>query len=168
MVTKVVTPNDVDNETIVINKNNKLESPRSKDTGLVTLPTTTNVADGAWLKVRRIGDVVFLYGGGLKYDLWGMKGKTESGFSASYTLYPSRIRIVNPNMIPVGFRADASTIFSTFEDDTRTPKGSIYVGGVKDSNYIAFDYQGVVPDIGWKNLRVPIVTWTTSDPFPEL
>ncbi len=165
---KVAQDINVDNETIVINGNNQLESPRNKDTGLVTLTTTANVADGAWLKLRRIGNVVFLYGGGLRYDLWGMKGKTESGFFASYSLYPSRIRIVNPNMIPVGFRADASTIFSTFEDDTRTPKGSIYVGGVKDANYIAFDYQGEVPDIGWKNLRVPIVTWTTSDPFPEL
>jgi len=47
MVTKVVTSNDVDNETIVINKNNKLESPRSKDTGLVPLVTTTNVETGA-------------------------------------------------------------------------------------------------------------------------
>lgn len=165
---KVAQDINVDNETIVINKNNQLESPRNKDTGLVTLTTTASVANGAWLKLRRIGNVVFLYGGGLRHDLWGMKGKTESGFSASYALYPSRIRIVNPNMIPVGFRSDASTIFSTFEDDTRTPKGSIYVGGVKDANYIAFDYQGEVPDIGWKNLRVPIVTWTTSDPFPEL
>ena len=168
MVIKVVTSNDVDNETIVINKNNKLESPRSKDSGLVTLKTTTSVADGSWLKLRRIGNVVFMYAGGLRYDLWGMKGKTETGFKASYALYPSRIRIVDPNMIPVGFRSDASTIFSTFEDDTRTPKGSIYVGGVKDANYIAFDYQGEVPDVGWKNLRVPIVSWTTSDPFPEL
>lgn len=168
MVRKIVTENDVDNKTIVVSDSFKLESPASKDTGLVSLPTTTSVADGAWLKVRRIGNVVFLYGGGLKYDLWGMKGKNETGFKASYTLYPSRIRIVDPNMIPVGFRSDASTIFNTFADDTRTQKGSIYVGGVKDANYIAFDYQGDVPNIGWKNLRIPIVSWTTSDPFPKI
>ena len=165
---KVAQDINVDNVTITINTKNLLESPASKDSGLVTLKTTTSVADGSWLKLRRIGNVVFMYAGGLRYDLWGMKGKTETGFKASYALYPSRIRIVDPNMIPVGFRSDASTIFSTFEDDTRTPKGSIYVGGVKDSNYIAFEYQGEVPDIDWKNLRVPIVSWTTSDPFPEL
>ena len=165
---KVVQEIDIDDVTIVINKANLLESPASKDSGLVTLKTTTSVADGSWLKLRRIGNVVFMYAGGLRYDLWGMKGKTETGFKASYSLYPSRIRIVDPNMIPVGFRSDASTIFSTFEDDSRSPKGSIYIGGVKDSNWIGFDFQGEVPDIGWKNLRVPIVSWTTSDPFPEL
>lgn len=160
---------DLDNKTVVINQDDKVESIAGKDTGLVTIPTTTNVADGAWIKLRRIGNVVFMYAGGLKYDLWGMKGTNEVGFFRTYPIstYPSRLRVVNPNMIPEGFRSEASTILSTFEDDTRKPQGSIYIGGVKDSNYIAFEYQGDIPETGWKNLRVPIVSWTTADPFPD-
>ena len=166
---KVAQDINVDNTTIVINRHHQLESPHSKDTGLVQLTTTPNVADGAWLKLRRIGNVVFLYAGGLRWDLWGVKGKTEKGFALSHgATYPSRIRLVAAQGIPMGFRADASTIFSTFEDDSRSPKGSIYIGGVKDSNWIGFDFQGEVPDEGWKNLRVPITSWTTSDPFPDL
>lgn len=169
MVTKVVTSNDVDNETIVINKNNKLESPRSKDSGLVPLVTTTNVATGATLKLRRIGNVVFLFGGGLRYDLFGVKGKTETGFRAQGGGLQNRIKLVDNQGIPVGFRADASTIASLYNDDTRDTEGSIYIAGIKDSNYIGYTFPTTpYPDVGTKNLRVPIISWTTSDPFPEL
>lgn len=168
MATKIITDQDVDNRSIIIGSSNKLEAMASKDSGLITLPCTTNVANGTWLKLRRVGNVVYLLAGGLRHDLWGMKGTSETGFFRSYSAatYPGRLRIVNAQGIPVGFRSDASTIFSTFDDDLRTPKGSIYVGGVRDANYIAFDYQGEVPAVGYKNLRVPIVSWITSDPFP--
>lgn len=168
MTLKVITYQDVDNRSIIIGSANKLEAMASKDSGLIQLPTTTNVADGSWIKLRRVGNVVYFLAGGLRYDLWGMKGTTEQGFFRSYSAatYPGRLRIVAPQGIPVGFRSDASTIFSTFDDDLRIPKGSIYVGGVRDANYIAFDYQGEVPAVGYKNLRVPIVSWITSDPFP--
>ena len=166
---KVVQEINVDNETIVINKNNQLESPRSKDTGLVTLVTTTNVETGATLKLRRIGNVVFLFGGGLRYDLFGVKGKTEAGFVAQGGGLKNRIKLVNNDGIPVGFRADASTIASLYNDDTRDTEGSIYIAGIKDSNYIGYTFPtSPYPDVGTKNLRVPIISWTTSDPFPDL
>lgn len=165
---KVVQEINVDNETIIINKNNQLESPRSKDTGLVTLVTTTNVETGATLKLRRIGNVVFLFGGGLRYDLFGVKGKTETGFRAQAGGLQNRIKLVDNQGNPVGFRADASTIASLYNDDTRDTEGSIYIAGVKDSNYIGYTFPtSPYPDVGTKNLRVPIISWTTSDPFPE-
>lgn len=166
---KVAQDINVDNETIVINKNNQLESPRSKDSGLVPLVTTTNVETGATLKLRRIGNVVFLFGGGLRYDLFGVKGKTETGFKAQAGGLQNRIKLVDNQGIPVGFRADASTIASLYNDDTRDTEGSIYIAGIKDSNYIGYTFPtSPYPDVGTKNLRVPIISWTTSDPFPEL
>ena len=166
---KVAQDINVDNETIVINKNNQLESPRSKDSGLVPLVTTTNVETGATLKLRRIGNVVFLFGGGLRYDLFGVKGKTETGFRSQGGGLQNRIKLVDNQGIPVGFRADASTIASLYNDDTRDTEGSIYIAGIKDSNYIGYTFPTTpYPDVGTKNLRVPIISWTTSDPFPEL
>ena len=166
---KVAQDINVNNETIVINKNNQLESPRSKDSGLVPLVTTTNVETGATLKLRRIGNVVFLFGGGLRYDLFGVKGKTETGFRAQGGGLKNRIKLVDNQGIPVGFRADASTIASLYNDDTRDTEGSIYIAGIKDSNYIGYTFPtSPYPDVGTKNLRVPIISWTTSDPFPEL
>lgn len=166
---KVAQDINVDNETIVINKNKQLESPRSKDTGLVPLVTTTNVATGATLKLRRIGNVVFLFGGGLRYDLFGVKGKTETGFRSQGGGLQNRIKLVDNQGIPVGFRADASTIASLYNDDTRDTEGSIYIAGIKDSNYIGYTFPTTpYPDVGTKNLRVPIISWTTSDPFPDL
>lgn len=166
---KVAQDINIDNETIIINKNNQLESPRSKDSGLVPLVTTTNVETGATLKLRRIGNVVFLFGGGLRYDLFGVKGKTETGFVAQGGGLQNRIKLVNNQGIPVGFRADASTIASLYNDDTRDTEGSIYIAGIKDSNYIGYTFPtSPYPDVGTKNLRVPIISWTTSDPFPDL
>lgn len=166
---KVAQEINVDNETIVINKKYQLESPRSKDTGLVTLVTTTNVETEATLKLRRIGNVVFLFGGGLRYDLFGVKGKTETGFRSQGGGLQNRIKLVDNQGIPVGFRADASTIASLYNDDTRDTEGSIYIAGIKDSNYIGYTFPTTpYPDVGTKNLRVPIISWTTSDPFPEL
>ena len=166
---KVAQDINVDNETIVINKNNQLESPRSKDSGLVPLVTTTNVETGATLKLRRIGNVVFLFGGGLRYDLFGVKGKTETGFRAQGGGLKNRNKLVDNQGIPVGFRADASTIASLYNDDTRDTEGSIYIAGIKDSNYIGYTFPtSPYPDVGTKNLRVPIISWTTSDPFPDL
>ena len=166
---KVAQDINVDNDTIVINKNNQLESPRSKDSGLVPLVTTTNVETGATLKLRRIGNVVFLFGGGLRYDLFGVKGKTETGFRAQGGGLKNRIKLVDNQGIPVGFRADASTIASLYNDDTRDTEGSIYIAGIKDSNYIGYTFPtSPYPDVGTKNLRVPIISWTTSDPFPDL
>lgn len=166
---KVAQDINVDGTTIVINRNNQLESPQSKDSGLISLVTTTNVETGATLKLRRIGNIVFLYGGGLRYDLFGVKGKTETGFVAQGGGLQNRIKLVNNQGIPVGFRADASTIASLYNDDTRDTEGSIYIAGIKDSNYIGYTFPTTpYPDVGTKNLRVPIISWTTSDPFPEL
>lgn len=160
---------NLDNKTLVLTPDNKLESPASKDSGLVTLVTTTNVATGATLKLRRIGNIVFLFAGGLRYDLFGINGKTEAGFAAQGGGIGNRIKLVNNQGIPVGFRADASTIAPLFNDDTRAPEGSLYIAGIKDANYIGYAFPTApYPDVGTKNLRVPIISWTTSDPFPTL
>ena len=46
------------------------------DTGLITLKTL-NLKPGAFIKLRRIDNTVFLYTGGLSWGLWGVLGKKK-------------------------------------------------------------------------------------------
>lgn len=142
------------------------------DTGLVNA-VTKNLKPGAYIKLRRQGNLVSCHMGGLSWGLFGYLGKKESGFSPRQA---GRVEVIGSGGIPLGFRADDSCGFSLFDDDTNRAVAGIYVGGVGDSNFMRFTpYHAdpkikgndAIPDIGPKNLRPPAMMWTTSDPWPD-
>jgi hypothetical protein len=227
MTTKVVTSTDIDNKTIVINSDSKLEvaytanaligagrpdKPETTngvvkgtehdgmmyqstdgagvgaylwqrvngkwvviygDTGLVTVKNTKSLKAGAYIKFQRINNTVYCFMGGLSFDLFGYAGKTEKGF---YSRQPARIEVIGQGGIPEGFRASVSLSFQLFDDDTNKPVAGVYVGGVKDANFMRFTpyKEGAtgkpsndwIPDVGPANLRPQAMAWTTDDPFP--
>lgn len=137
------------------------------DTGLVELKTI-NLKPKAYVKIRRIDNTVYMFTGGLTWDLWGVLGKKETGYIKNRHMHlPKRLDIVTQGGIPEGFRADASTLSLIFEDDSKMPYMSLYVAGKNDANWIGISYHNDVPDIGLNNLRCPIISWTTSDPYPN-
>ena len=128
---------------------------------------------GAYVKLQRINNTVYCFMGGLSFDLFGYAGKTEKGF---YSRQPARIEVIGQGDIPEGFRASASLNFQLFDDDTNRPVAGVYVGGVKDSNFMRFTpyKEGAtgrptndwIPDVGSSNLRPQAMAWTTDEPFP--
>ena len=227
MATKFATPLDIDNKTIVLNSDNKLEvaytsnaliGPGRPDdpsttngvingtehdgmmyqstdgagvgaylwqrvndkwvvvsgnTGLITLKNTKSLKPNAYIKLQRINNTVYCFMGGLSYDLFGYAGKTEKGF---YSRQPARVEVIGQGGIPVGFRASVSLNFQLFDDDTNKPVAGVYVGGVKDANFMRFTpyKEGAtgrptndwIPDVGPTNLRPQAMAWTTDEPFP--
>ena len=227
MATKFATPLDIDNKTIVVNSENKLEvaytsnaliGPGRPDdpsttngvikgtehdgmmyqstdgagvgaylwqrindkwvvvsgnTGLITLKNTKSLKPNAYIKLQRINNTVYCFMGGLSYDLFGYAGKTEKGF---FSRQPARLEVIGQGGIPVGFRASVSLNFQLFDDDTNKPVAGVYVGGVKDANFMRFTpyKEGAtgrptndwIPDVGPTNLRPQAMTWTTDEPFP--
>lgn len=227
MATKFATPLDIDNKTIVVNSENKLEvaytsnaligpgrpdKPETTgsvikgtehdgmmyqstngagvgaylwqrvngkwivvygDTGLITLTKTKSLKPNAYIKLQRINNTVYCFMGGLSWDLFGYAGKTEKGF---YSRQPARVEVIGQGDIPEGFRASVSLNFQLFDDDTNKPVAGVYVGGVKDSNFMRFTpyKEGAtgqptndwIPDVGPSNLRPQAMSWTTDDPFP--
>lgn len=227
MATKFATPSDIDNKTIVLNSDNKLEvaytsnalvGPGRPDdpsttngvikdtetdgmmyqstdgagvgaylwqrvndkwvvvygnTGLITLKNTKSLKPNAYIKLQRINNTVYCFMGGLSFDLFGYAGKTEKGF---YSRQPARIEVIGQGGIPVGFRASVSLNFQLFDDDTNKPVAGVYVGGVKDANFMRFTpyKEGAtgkptndwIPDVGPTNLRPQAMVWTTDEPFP--
>ena len=228
MATKFATPSDIDNKTIVLNSDNKLEVAYTSNalvgsgrpdkpattngiikgaetdgtmyqstdgagvgaflwlrvdgkwvvvlgnTGLVTLKNVKSLKSGAYIKLQRINNTVYCFMGGLNWDLFGFLGKKENGYVGRGA---GRIEVISPEQIPVGFRASVSLNFQLFDDDTNKAVAGIYVGGVKDSNFMRFTpyKEGAtgersddwVPDVGPTNLRPQSMIWTTDDPFPS-
>ena len=137
------------------------------DTGLVNLKVL-NLKPGAFIKLRRVDNTIFLYTGGLSWGLWGVLGKRENGYIKDRHLHlPKRLDVVRQGDIPEGFRADASTMALVFDDDSKLPYMTLYVGGRDDSNWMGITYHNDVPDNGPGNLRCPIFSWTTSEPYPN-
>lgn len=227
MATKFATPLDIDNKTIVLNSDNKLEvaytsnaligpgRPDKPDTtggvikgtehdgmmyqstdgagvgaylwqrvngewivvygntGLITLKNTKSLKPNAYIKLQRINNTVYCFMGGLSFDLFGYAGKTEKGF---YSRQPARVEVIGQGGIPEGFRASVSLNFQLFDDDTNKPVAGVYVGGVKDANFMRFTpyKEGAtgrptndwIPDVGPTNLRPQAMAWTTDEPFP--
>lgn len=227
MATKFATPSDIDNKTIVLNSENKLEvaytsnariGPGRPDdpsttngvikgtetddmmyqstdgagvgaflwqrvndkwvvvsgnTGLITLKNTKSLKPNAYIKLQRINNTVYCFMGGLSYDLFGYAGKTEKGF---FSRQPARVEVIGQGGIPEGFRASVSLNFQLFDDDTNKPVAGVYVGGVKDANFMRFTpyKEGAtgkptndwIPDVGPTNLRPQAMMWTTDEPFP--
>jgi len=227
MATKFATPLDIDNKTIVINSDHKLEvaytsnaligpgRPDKPDTtggvikgtehdgmmyqstngagvgaylwqcvndkwvvvygntGLITLKNTKSLKPNAYIKLQRINNTVYCFMGGLSFDLFGYAGKKENGF---YSRQPARIEVIGQGGIPVGFRANVSLNFQLFDDDTNKPVAGVYVGGVKDANFMRFTpyKEGAtgnptndwIPDVDPTNLRPQAMVWTTDEPFP--
>ena len=227
MATKFATPLDIDNKTIVVNSENKLEvaytsnaliGPGRPDkpettggvikgtehdgmmyqstdgadvgaylwqrvngkwivvygnTGLITLKNAKSLKPNAYIKLQRINNTVYCFMGGLSFDLFGYAGKTEKGF---YSRQPARVEVIGQGGIPEGFRASVSLNFQLFDDDTNKPVAGVYVGGVKDANFMRFTpyKEGAtgrptndwIPDVGPTNLRPQAMAWTTDEPFP--
>lgn len=137
------------------------------DTGLVEVKTL-NLKPGAYVKLRRIDNIVYMYTGGLTWGLWGVLGKKEKNYIKDrHREAPRRHDIVRTGGIPVGFRSDAATMVLAFNDDTYLPYLTIYVAGINDANWMGITYHDEVPDIGPTNLRCPIISWTTSEPYPD-
>ena len=142
------------------------------DTGLVNA-VTKNLKPGAYIKLRRQGNLVSCHMGGLSWGLFGYLGKTEKGYTPRQA---GRVEVIGSGGIPLGFRADDSCGFSLFDDDTNRAVAGIYVGGVGDSNFMRFTPyhedpkikgDAAIPATGPKNLRPPAMMWTTSDPWPD-
>ena len=144
------------------------------NTGLITLKNTKSLKPNAYIKLQRINNTVYCFMGGLSFDLFGYLGKTEKGF---YSRQPARVEVIGLGGIPEGFRASVSLNFQLFDDDTNKPVAGVYVGGVKDSNFMRFTpyKKGAegersndwIPDVGPTNLRPQAMMWTTDEPFPS-
>lgn len=136
------------------------------DTGWRSLTIASKLGN-SYLKVRRKNDTIIYQFGGLQ---WGWFGIIRRG-GLGYVLQPSdrerNCYILLTNGVPQGFRSEASLIGNIYNDKGQS-YGTWYLGGAGDGNQLRFQFTDPVPtdrDIG--DIRVSLITYLTSDPWPD-
>lgn len=146
------------------------------DTGWRTLPVI-NKRDSAKVQVRRINDEIVVKFDGLSYGWFGMNDlqvQESRGSIVVRTIGESKYTWVKldvgrgNDVLPQGFRS-SSSLLSGLYGDLGNLLGSVYVGGVDDSNAIQLRYamdKEKVTNQMLSQIRISPVVFTTDDPWP--
>lgn len=135
------------------------------DTGWRNLPIVSKFGS-SFLKVRRKNDTVVYQFGGLSWGWFGVIRRGGPGYQLQGSDRERNCYILGLNGVPQGFRSEASLIGGIY-NDKGIPYGTWYLGGAGDSNMLRFQFTDPVPtdrDIG--DIRVSLITYLTSDPWP--
>ena len=137
------------------------------DTGWKKL-NAVSVLGNAFIKVRRVNDIVTYNFGGLSWGWFGIIRRNGKGFLRHNSSGDRGAKVLAPGDIPDGFRSDSSLMGPIF-NDLGKPYGVWYMGGKSDSNYMQFTFNDAIPtdkDIG--DIRVSSVSYITDDNWENI
>ena len=124
---------------------------------------SVNIKSGN-ISLRRINNTVECTFSGGQWDAIYFYGTADSHFKRKS--HAKRMDILPNSKIPFGFRASKS-IMLPFYDDEGVHVGMVYVGGIRNYNYIELRFKDKPPAEDMNIIRMPIISWITNDPFPE-
>ena len=140
----------------------------SGDTGWLTLKKTASLFGSAYIKIRRIGDAVFYSFGGGQWGWFGIVRRGGPNYAAQNSFGNKGCRIVTPGGIPEGFRSSNSLVGTTYKDGAAV-YGTIYLGGMSDSNFIALSFLNEIPtDKDTPDIRMSPLSYPTDQAWPRL
>ena len=140
----------------------------SGDTGWIKLKQTASLFDRCYVKIRRIGDAVFYTFGGGQFGWFGITRRGAPGYAGQGSFKNKGCRIVTPGGIPDGFRTEDSLVGNIYKDG-RELYGTIYLGGIRDSNFIALGFLNDIPtDRDTPDIRVSALNYPTEQAWPRL
>lgn len=140
----------------------------SGDTGWLTLKKTASLFGSAYIKIRRIGDAVFYSFGGGQWGWFGIVRRGGPNYAAQNSFGNKGCRIVTPGGIPEGFRSANSLVGTTYKDGAAV-YGTIYLGGMSDSNFIALSFLNEIPtDKDTPDIRMSPLSYPTDQAWPRL
>ncbi len=136
----------------------------SADTGERSMSRrSVNIKSGN-VALRRINNIVQCTFSGGQWDAIYFYGTASPNHSKKS--HAKRMDILPNSQIPYGFRSSKS-IMLPFYDDDGAHVGMVYVGGVRNYNYIELRFKDKPPAEDMNIIRMPVITWITDDPFPE-
>ena len=140
----------------------------SGDTGWLTLKKTASLFGSAYIKIRRLGDAVFYSFGGGQWGWFGIVRRGGPNYAAQNSFGNKGCRIVTPGGIPEGFRSANSLVGTTYKDGAAV-YGTIYLGGMSDSNFIALSFLNEIPtDKDTPDIRMSPLSYPTDQAWPRL
>lgn len=135
----------------------------SGDTGNRIMRSAINIKSG-FVYLQRINNLVICSFTGGAWSSISFYGKNNSNFKRKS--HAKRFDLLRTNGIPYGFRTPLAFMLP-FYDDNGNHVGMVYVGGTGNYNYIELRFKEDVPAEDLDLMRLPVITWVTSDPFPE-
>ena len=135
----------------------------SGDTGNRIMRSAINIKSG-FVYLQRINNLVICSFTGGAWSSISFYGKNNSNFKRKS--HNKRFDLLRTNGIPYGFRTPLAFMLP-FYDDNGNHVGMVYVGGTGNYNYIELRFKEDVPTEDLDLMRLPVITWVTSDPFPE-
>lgn len=124
---------------------------------------SVNIKSGN-ISLRRVNTTVECTFSGGQWDAIYFYGSANSNYKKKS--HAKRMDILPNSKIPFGFRS-AKSIMLPFYDDDGVHVGMVYVGGIRNYNYIELRFKDKPPAEDMNIIRMPIITWITNDPFPE-
>lgn len=137
----------------------------SGDTGIRRLSNiSVNIKEGA-IHLRRVNNRVecSFYTG--RWDTISFYGSSNPKFTRKN--HAKRMDILPPPRIPVGFRTRTPIMLPFYSDDG-DEIATVYVASIGDRAYIELRFRDKVPTADLDYMRMPVITWITDDPFPEV
>lgn len=133
------------------------------DTGNRIIRSAINIKSGS-VYLQRINNLVICSFTGGAWSSISFYGKNNSNFKRKS--HAKRFDLLQTNKIPAGFRTPLAFMLP-FYDDNGNHVGMVYVGGTGNYNYIELRFKEDVPTEDLDLMRLPVITWVTSEPFPE-
>ena len=137
----------------------------SGDTGIRRLSNiSVNIKEGA-IHLRRVNNRVecSFYAG--RWDTISFYGSSNPKFTRKN--HAKRMDILPPPRIPVGFRTRTPIMLPFYSDDG-DEIATVYVASIGDRAYIELRFRDKVPTADMDYMRMPVISWITDDPFPEV
>lgn len=140
----------------------------SGDTGWIELKKTSSLISTSYIKIRRLNDTVYYSFGGGQWGWFGIVKRGGTGFVNQRSFKDKGCRIIALGGIPEGFRTVSSQVGTTFKDGAEV-YGTIYLGGMSDSNFMALSFLNDIPtDRDTNDIRVSPISYTTDQVWPRL
>ena len=136
----------------------------SGDTGECNMSRhSVNIKSGN-IALRRINNIVQCTFSNGQWDAIYFYGRSSPNYKPKS--YAKRMDILPNSRIPQGFRSTKSIMLPFYNDDG-VQVGMVYVGGLRNYNYIELRFIDKPPAEDMDIIRMPVITWITEDPYPE-
>ena len=137
----------------------------SADTGARRMSNTSvNIKEGA-IHLRRVNNTVECSFSKGRWDTISFYGSSNPKFTRKN--HVKRMDILPNYQIPSGFRT-STPIMLPFYSDEGENIATVYVASISDRSYIELRFKDKVPTADLNYMRMPVISWITDDPFPEV
>ena len=137
----------------------------SADTGERRMSkTSVNIKEGD-IYLRRVNNMVECSFTNGRWGTISFYGSNNPKFTRKN--HAKRMNILPDFRIPLGFRTNTPFMLPFYNDDGDY-MAVLYVGNKSDRSYIELRFKDNVPTADLDYMRLPVISWITDDPFPEV